>query len=278
MIALAVCLALALTAFVGAPRLLVGPWQVHRPRLALLLWHAALAAGAIAVAAATAIAIWHALAAGPGLFHETTTTTAAWISLLLLGAAVAAVSAGADALTEATRRNEAAVYALPHTVRPHDAGTLLVCDTDEPFALALGGPDRTIAVTRGLLDLLTPAQTQAVIAHEAAHLRGRHLLALRTADLVAACAPAAASRRFRRRTGLLLELIADDRSSRAHGAAHLVSALRALGDAGHDPAMQLRADRLEHRRAARPRRTVRRGRSAAPGPAPVSAGAGSLDR
>lgn len=52
---------------------------------------------------------------------------------------------------------------------------LEVMDTDalNAYAAGLGERDNVIAVTRGLIDTLTPAELEAVLAHELTHIRNR---------------------------------------------------------------------------------------------------------
>lgn len=54
-----------------------------------------------------------------------------------------------------------------------DGYELVVLPTDEPLAYSVTGPAQ-IVVSRGLIGALPPAQLDAVIAHERAHLSARH--------------------------------------------------------------------------------------------------------
>lgn len=79
--------------------------------------------------------------------------------------------------------------------------------------------------------MLTVRQRAAVVAHERAHLEGRHDLVLLPADVVATSFGfvhvfAVAARRLR----LLVEMLADDRAAAAEGAEHLAAALLGLGE------------------------------------------------
>ncbi|MFC5183370.1 M56 family metallopeptidase [Actinomadura harenae] len=55
-------------------------------------------------------------------------------------------------------------------------GLLAIMDDPEAEAYALPGRPGRVVVTTGMLDVLTPAQRDALIAHERAHLAGRHHL------------------------------------------------------------------------------------------------------
>jgi hypothetical protein len=55
-----------------------------------------------------------------------------------------------------------------------DDHELVVLPTPMPLALAVGGPRPQIVVSDGLVDALCPAELQAVVGHEAAHLAYGH--------------------------------------------------------------------------------------------------------
>jgi Zn-dependent protease with chaperone function len=69
------------------------------------------------------------------------------------------------------------------------AGDLTVLDDPGPDAYALPGRPGRIVVTSGMLTALDPAEREALLAHERAHLAGRHHLFLTTIALAAACHP-----------------------------------------------------------------------------------------
>nr|WP_156003845.1 M56 family metallopeptidase [Streptomonospora sp. PA3] len=99
--------------------------------------------------------------------------------------------------------------------RLHASGAVLI-DHAVPAAYCLPGIRRQVVLTTGALDALSERQLQAVLAHERAHLRGRH-------DLVAAAALALSSafpglalfRAVSEETVRLLELVADDAAARS---------------------------------------------------------------
>lgn len=51
---------------------------------------------------------------------------------------------------------------------------VLVVPVGMPFAVALGGPDPSILISKEMLDSLTPRELEAVVRHEAAHLTRHH--------------------------------------------------------------------------------------------------------
>ncbi|MFF0189306.1 M48 family metalloprotease [Streptomyces sp. NPDC005244] len=134
------------------------------------------------------------------------------------GLVVACVTAVRKALWEIRRLRAARldVAGLP------DAAGLCVIDDARPDAYALPGGLRTagrIVVTTGMLRALTPGERGVLLAHERAHLDGRHHLFLAAAQLSAWCHPALAG--VTRQVSFAAERAADE-------AAALVAGDRAL--------------------------------------------------
>lgn len=57
---------------------------------------------------------------------------------------------------------------------PRDGHELVVLPTPRPLALAVDGPDPQVVVSQGLVDVLSPAEFDAVLRHEAVHLTCGH--------------------------------------------------------------------------------------------------------
>ncbi|MER7668086.1 M48 family metalloprotease [Kitasatospora sp. NPDC096128] len=95
-------------------------------------------------------------------------------------------------------------------------GDLLVVAVREPEAFALpahrGRPGRVV-VSAAMLGALEPTERAVLLAHERAHLRGRHHLLATTADLAAAVHPALG--RLRADLDYHLERWADERAAHA---------------------------------------------------------------
>lgn len=105
----------------------------------------------------------------------------------------------------------------------------VVVPHEDAVAFCIPGHRRRIVLTSATLDLLDHAQLQAVLAHERAHLRGRHHLVLGIARTLLTAFPFVPA--FRRATDeitVLVEIVADDVARRAHGAGSLGRALGAL--------------------------------------------------
>lgn len=128
----------------------------------------------------------------------------------------------------------------------------------QPLAFSIGGRTKAIVASTGLREQLSPAETDAVLAHERAHLSGRHHLQVLLADTLAAAfpvlplfrqAPAAVRR--------LIELAADDKAARHVGAPVVRQALVRVASGGQyglppaalgaaTSAIELRLARLSH--------------------------------
>ncbi|MBP0456045.1 M56 family metallopeptidase [Streptomyces montanisoli] len=95
-----------------------------------------------------------------------------------------------------------------------------------PAAYCLPGRCPRVVVSQGALQLLSADQLDAVLDHERAHIAGRHHLVLAAAEAFAKIfrgLPLA--RHVREQTGLLLEMIADDRALRCHSRDVLATAM-----------------------------------------------------
>jgi len=137
-------------------------------------------------------------------------------------------------LRRASVRTRAHAEAARITGRPVEGrNAAFVLDAARPAVYCVPGRPPTIVLTTGALEVLDPEQLTAVLAHERAHLAGRHHLLLAVTRSLAAIAPAVPV--FARGTGevaRLAEMRADDvavRSSGAQGRRTLLAALLAMG-------------------------------------------------
>ncbi|WP_427892921.1 M56 family metallopeptidase [Kribbella sp. GL6] len=102
----------------------------------------------------------------------------------------------------------------------------VIVDESRPVAYSLADRAGTIVLTSGLLGVLTPDQVAAVIAHEQAHLRGRHHSLLASAAVVAGTLPALPLlRELSAVVRRLIEMQADDVAARAHAPETIAAAL-----------------------------------------------------
>uniref|UniRef100_A0AAU2W2W6 M56 family metallopeptidase n=1 Tax=Streptomyces sp. NBC_00008 TaxID=2903610 RepID=A0AAU2W2W6_9ACTN len=151
------------------------------------------------------------------------------LAVPLAAAALVLLLGCAAAVTRAARRHWAQFHrgAGPEL---DDGSELSVLRDARPDAYALPGrPGRPgrIVVTTGMLHALDPAERDALLAHERAHLTGRHHLYLVAAELSARCHPALGA--LRAPLGYALERCADEAAAQAVGDRGV--AARAIGRA-----------------------------------------------
>jgi Zn-dependent protease with chaperone function len=105
----------------------------------------------------------------------------------------------------------------------------VVVDAPERAAYCVAGRPDTIVVTSAALDALADCHLQAVLAHERAHLAGRHHHILAFARALAVAVPGVTLfSTGAREIARLLEMAADDAAARTHGSLTLLDALLAL--------------------------------------------------
>lgn len=178
------------------------------------------------------------------------------ITLGAIGAVVAllaAVSSVRLASTVSRMRARARAHAEAVRMVGHRNGDgYVIVDAAEPAAYCVAGRPPAIVVTSAALAALDEKELAAVLAHERAHLNGRHSLVVTTLRGLAAILPKLTlMREGASEVSRLLEMCADDASARRHGSGVLLSGLitmcratpaRALAAA--DVAVLARADRL----------------------------------
>ncbi|WP_326646235.1 M56 family metallopeptidase [Streptosporangium sp. NBC_01755] len=255
MMAAAVLALYAVVAVVALPYLLGrGEWADRAPRLAISVWLAACAsavASAIFSASAAAIpagVIGHGLAeffeACADMLSDGASLTSPGARVALLGAGLIAARityCGAAILVRA--RRERRRHAEMLNILGHHDGVLdaVVLDHDEAAAYCLPGRDGKAVITTAALRSLAPEQVAAVLAHEQAHLRGRHHLALAAAEAFCRAFPRLPLfARARSEIARLIELLADDIAARRHPRIHIAAALVRIAT-GRTPAFALGA-------------------------------------
>jgi Zn-dependent protease with chaperone function len=125
--------------------------------------------------------------------------------------------------------------------RPEPSLGAVLVEHSEPVAYCVAGRHPTVILSTGALQALEPAQLSAVLAHERAHLTGRHhrLLALaRIGRLVLPFLPL--MRDADVQVARLVEMHADDAAARANDPRSLATALVVLST-GASPAPALAA-------------------------------------
>jgi len=237
----------ALGATLG-PRLLArSPWCERSPRIGIAAWQAlsfavvsavVLAGAALALpavpltvnlaelisACATALRAQYATPGGAAV-----STTGALLAVTVLARTGYCLAAG---LVTTSRQRRRQVDALSLVARRHESSDALVVDHSAAFVYCLPGRHQQVVLTTGALDALDREQLAAVLAHERAHLGGRH-------DLVLAAA-AALHRAFPRMPVFqdahgeltrLVEMLADDVAARRNDRLTIATALVHLAEA-----------------------------------------------
>lgn len=129
--------------------------------------------------------------------------------------------------------------------RPLPGTGAVVLDDPRPAAYCVpGGPGRrpAIVLTSGALAVLDDPQLAAVLAHERAHLAGRHhAVALVTRGLAAAFPSVPLFGRGAEEAARLAEMSADDAAARRAGRTTVVAALLSIGTGVAVPAAALAA-------------------------------------
>ena len=231
-----------------APSALRGGWVTRSPRLAISLWLVlpvswvtAVVMAVLAAAAPFPLA-WPGPGPGRGRVLAGPPVPGGRVIAVagLALAAAVAFRAGWCLAGEWYRgwrggREHAALVAA--TGRPGPEQGIVILDHDAPDVYCLTCGRDQIVVSAGALAALTPGQIRAVLAHERAHLRGRHhaMLALATGlarafpgvPLLAQAGP---------QLGVLAEMAADDAAARGHRREDLAAALVILAGAGPRPA------------------------------------------
>jgi len=232
-------------------------------RLGLAAWLAAMASvlasavAAVAMLAGAAIAGWPRLAevvcrsvAGRACTQVVYRSAAFEVPIgfaaaaAMLTAVVLAWRYG-RALQRAGRRTRAHAEAARITGRRlpvigDSEGATVVLDAPQRAAYCVPGRPAAIVLTSGALAVLDRAQLGAVLAHERAHLAGRHHLLISLSRGLAASFPGVpVFTRGPAEVARLAELCADDAAARRAGRPALVAALLAMGTGTAVPAPAL---------------------------------------
>jgi beta-lactamase regulating signal transducer with metallopeptidase domain len=142
----------------------------------------------------------------------------------------------------AQRRTRAHAEAARITGRWLPGGGAVVLDAARPAAYCVPGRPAAIVLTSAALDVLDPGQLTAVLAHERAHLAGRHhLLIALTRGLAATFPGVPLFTQGPAEVARLAEMCADDAAARHSSRPTLVAALLAMGTGTAVPAAALAA-------------------------------------
>ncbi|MFD5873165.1 M56 family metallopeptidase [Streptomyces sp. NPDC060322] len=111
------------------------------------------------------------------------------IAIVVLGAVLVACG---STLLRHTRTRARAARALPPPAGPGDGGDLAVVPSPDPYAYALPGGrgrDGRVVVSTAMMECLGARERRALVAHERAHLTGRHHRHLLVTQLAARANP-----------------------------------------------------------------------------------------
>ncbi|MGW4058587.1 M56 family metallopeptidase [Amycolatopsis sp. NPDC004747] len=243
MIVAAVLAGYALLLGAGLPRLATRG-RSRAPRLEIGMWLSACASVVVSVVwAGVALAQLGPAAplvlAGPPV--SSSWAVSALGAVLVWGALarLAGVSAVQTWSTHRCRRRHRAALRLAGRSSP-DLGAIVVPGA-VPAAYCVPGRRSEVVVTTAALRVLDLRQTRAVLAHERAHLAGRHHQLLLALDVLHRAFPGVpVFLRALAEVGTLVEMLADDRAAREHGRLPLAQALAAVAG-GAAPASTLGA-------------------------------------
>jgi hypothetical protein len=145
-------------------------------------------------------------------------------------------------LALAARNRKTQLHTLALIARPHDEYDALVVEHSSAAAYCLPGRNSQVVVTSATLTALDHRQLVAVLAHERAHLQGRHHLIVAVADALQRAFPGIRAFREARSTlGRLVELLADDAAAKRSDRLTVATALVRLAEHGITPVAALGA-------------------------------------
>ena len=213
-------------------------WPLRMPRLGIAAWQvltvtfvaSALVVGVLIAVPCLPASLNYDVAAELRAHYASadrlvTGTTAALVTLAAVGRLAWAI---ASAMATARRRRARHDEALALVGRRGPLPGMVVLVDDHPAVYCLPGRGR-IVVTTGALDRLDTQQLQAVLAHERAHLAGRHHLVIMLARVLPGALPGI---RFlaiaAAQIGCLVEMAADDTAARQAHRLPLAHAMLAL--------------------------------------------------
>ena len=230
-----------------APRLLArSSWPDRCPRLGVAAWQAVslsvvtavvLAGAALALPALSFSADLAELLSACAMALRAQYATPGGAALSITGA-VLAVTVVARAgycliagLISGARERRRQVDGVNLIARRHEGCDALVVDDAAAAAYCLPGRRQQVVLTTGALTALNSDQLSAVLAHERAHLRGRHDLVLATsAALQRAFPQVPALRDAHRELTRLVEMLADDVAARRNDRLTIATALVRLAE------------------------------------------------
>ncbi|MGX9787208.1 M56 family metallopeptidase [Mycobacterium sp. MMS18-G62] len=253
---IAVCLLLySVVVLIGGPPLLRRLTSFgHAPRLGATAWITAIASVVVSWLGATALAVadvahhWihpgAAIAACLSILGDLAAGNAGKamqvVLFVLVGLGAALFAYSTTRLLRILIRMRArtdgharAVHVVGRRVRGVDA---VVIDAPEPAAYCVPGRPHVVVVTSAALASLGEGELAAILAHERAHIEGRHPQIIAILRSLAATFPKLTLMiEGAQQVSRLLEMCADDTAAKKHGSASLIGGLLALTRAAPAP-------------------------------------------
>ncbi|MCF6508792.1 M56 family metallopeptidase [Blastococcus sp. MG754426] len=237
-------LAFAIVLAVLAPRMVSAAWADRAPRLAVCAWQATSVGVVLAtvLAGLTLLVPATAISGGLAAFLDACATTIAnvysspgQVPGIVLGGLLAVVvpSRLAFVTVRQVRRDRLERRRLRSSVllgaHPSPLLGAHVVDSSQAAAFCIPGRHRTIVLTSAALEGLSDEELAGVLAHERAHLRGRHHLPVTAARILGRAFPRLpVFAHARAETERLVELLADDAAAREVDRVEVASALVSL--------------------------------------------------
>jgi Zn-dependent protease with chaperone function len=218
-----------LSGFLGPHLLGRARWPSRSPRLGVAAWLVLSGSAALSGLLAVATVAVPVTVAGHGLadwwraclgelrhYYGDTSLTVAGLAAAAAATILGRMTyAAADHVRQVARvrRHQKAVLAL----LPARTADLVVLSHPVPAAYCIPGRPGRVILTEGAMRALEPDQLDAVLAHERAHLTGRHAVLVGVATVLerAFGSLAPVFGRSRREVAALVEMIADDAAARA---------------------------------------------------------------
>lgn len=215
-------------------------WPSAAPRLALLICQAipgAVAGGVVLIAGMAVVSVQHLRPDMEHLLHACAVavwdnarhpgvpgTTALGLVAIVLLTHLLRTAAASAARVRRVRRDQREALALVGEVDEHYTRV----HSEDVFAFCLPGRGGRIVISTAAERELDDVQLAAVLAHERAHLRGRHHVLVQVTHVMARAIPLAPLRLLHQQSRTLVEMVADDRACRVTSREALVGALLRL--------------------------------------------------
>ncbi|MDK3256636.1 M56 family metallopeptidase [Blastococcus capsensis] len=244
MITAVALLTFAVLLAVGAPRIIGAGWSARAPRLAIATWQATSAGVLVSVllAGLTLLVPAGAISEGLAAYLDACAATIAAVydspgqlsavlaGVLLSGGMSLRLTwvAARSGLRNRRERHGLRAAILTGARRESSLGAV-VLDSDHAAAFCLPGRARTVVLTTAALQTLSAGELAGVLAHEEAHLRGRHHLAVGAARILSRAFPGVPL--FTRGVAeieRLVEMLADDAAAGQVNRVEVASALVTL--------------------------------------------------